>query len=87
MEFNALSHKASRNYQLARKLHPVSMRTSTSGARFTALQGAHPDGSGGGGVLNKGPTPHPFHHIPFMTDSNPFRVPFVDKLYPFHVPV
>lgn len=42
---------------------------------------------GGGGVLNKGPTPHPFYHIPFMTDSNPFRVPFVDKLYPFHVPV
>lgn len=42
---------------------------------------------GGGGVLNKGPTPHPFHHIPFMTASNPFRVPFVDKLYPFRVPV
>lgn len=61
------------------------MRSSTSGARFTALQGAHPDG--GGGVLNKSLTPHPLHHIPFMTDSNPFRVPFVDKLYPFHVPV
>ena len=42
---------------------------------------------GGGGVHNKGPKPHPFHQIPFMTDSNPFRVPFVDKLYPFHVPV
>ena len=60
--FHALSYKACRNYQLGRKLHPVSMRTSTSGARFTALQGAHPDGREGGGVLNKGPTPHPIHY-------------------------
>ena len=41
----------------------------------------------GEGVLNKEPTPHPFHHIPFMTDSDLFHVPFIDKLYPFHMPV
>lgn len=38
---------------------------------------------GGRGVLNKGPTPHPFHHIPFMTDSNPFVCLLLTNCTPF----
>ena len=49
---------------------------------------------GGGGVLNKflygeapprGPTPYPFVYQCSL-ERSPFRIPSIDKWYPFHVP-